>query len=114
MFEQGLAEPLHNRTDSLTVHDFWIYRAADVVDRDVAHQRECSRFRIDLDLADMTAIGPGDIFVPMQFVGYERSVCREFTKFDAAIRPFNDESTAGVDDVLLRYLQMVRGASPSL
>ena len=41
----------------LAVHDHRVDSATDIVDRGITHQIEASGLRIDLDLADMRAIG---------------------------------------------------------
>src|SRR5207244_8438256 len=43
----------------LALHDHRVDRAPDIIDRAVAHQLDCAGVGIDLDLADMTAIGEG-------------------------------------------------------
>ena len=72
MLEQRLAEPLRDRAHGLAVHDHRVHSAADVVDRDIAHQNRLPGLRVDLDLAYMAAVRPRDMVVAMQFLGRER------------------------------------------
>src|SRR5579872_4955988 len=100
MLEQRLAEPLRDRAHGLAVHDHRVHSAADVVDRDIAHQNRLPGLRVDLDLAYMAAVWPRDLLVAMQFLGRERLYCREFLEADAAVGARNDETPGGIDDVL--------------
>ena len=52
-----LAEPLHDAAMRLALDQQRIDDRAEVVDHEVAHQLDRARLGIDLDLADMTAVG---------------------------------------------------------
>ena len=57
MLEQRLADALRDAAMDLAVDDQRIDGAADVVDRAVAHDLDGAGLRIDLDFADMGAVG---------------------------------------------------------
>ena len=56
-FHQGLADALGSSTMGLSVQDHRVDRAADIVDRRVADDLDRAGLAIDLDLADMRAVG---------------------------------------------------------
>src|ERR1700736_2108257 len=55
---QRLADALRDAAVNLPRHQHWVDGDADVVDRGVAHHPADAGFRIDLDFADMGAVGP--------------------------------------------------------
>ena len=57
IFEQRLADPLGDAAMRLAVQDQRIDRAADIVDRGIADDLDLAGIGIDLDLADLRAIG---------------------------------------------------------
>ena len=59
VFHHGLAQALRDAAMRLPVKDHRVDRAPYVVDPRIAHDLHGSGFRIDLDLADMAAIGKG-------------------------------------------------------
>src|ERR1700730_447550 len=109
MLEEGLPEPLRNRAHGLAVDDHRVDRAAYIVDRAVTHQGGPASVRVNLELAYMAAVRPGDVLVPVQLVGRERVLCGEFADPDAAIGAGDNEPPAGVDDVLDRGFQIFPG-----
>src|SRR5262252_8022230 len=54
---QRLADSLSGSAMRLSVNDEWVDGSADIVDRRIANQFECAGLAIDLDLADMRAVG---------------------------------------------------------
>ena len=56
MLPQRLADALRDAAVDLAVHDQRVDRAAEIVDRAVAHDLDYAGLGIDLDLADVAAI----------------------------------------------------------
>ena len=56
---QRLADALHRAAVDLAFDDGGADDAADVVDRGIGHHRHLAGGRVELNLADMAAVGPG-------------------------------------------------------
>ena len=103
MFEQRLADALRDAAMDLAVDDQRIDRAADVVDRDIIDQRHFSRIGIDLDFADMRAIGVARVEHGLVAGGVERPLqifrqilalgcrARHFENADGVVGAFHGE-----------------------
>ena len=57
---------MRDAAHGLAVHDRRVDRAADIVDGEVAQQRDEAGLGIDFELADMRGVGPGEGLVAME------------------------------------------------
>ena len=99
----------------LAVQDQRIHRAADIVDRGVAVDPGDAGLGIDLDLADMPAVGIGaDPAVDIGLVGDRPALGRQRQKADAAVGAGDGEAAVGEDDVCLGRFELLGGELAAL
>ena len=108
LLHQRLAGALGDAAMGLAVQDQRVHRAADIVDRGVAVDPHHAGLGIDLDLADMPAVGIGaDPAVDVTGIG-DRPVCRrELDQPDAAVGARHREAAVGEGDIGLAGLELL-------
>src|ERR1700730_540895 len=62
VFAECLADTLHESAMDLPLDDHRIDNSADVIDRDVVHERHYTRFWVNFDLRDMSSTGKRKVY----------------------------------------------------
>ena len=120
-FDQRLADALRDRAVGLAVQDQRIDGAADVVDGGIADELDRSQLGIDLDLADMAAVGKAADPDRLVALGRQRAAqivrqivalagrARHLEYPDRAVGAFHGEHAGGEFDVVLGGFEHVGG-----
>ena len=121
MFHQRLADALGDAAMDLAMDDQRIDGAADIVDRGVVHELDGAGLRIDLDLADMAAIGKARLGDGLVAFGRERAAqivrqiaalgrrARDVEQADRTVGAFHREAAGLELDVGRGRLQQMLG-----
>src|SRR5712675_2380388 len=126
LLPQRLPDPLDDAAMHLAMHDHRIDRPPAIIDCGVAHDLDNSGIGVDLDLADMAAIGEGGevdglIAHALQWaaqilrqIGPLQPSARDLEDPDGAVGALDLEPPAGERDVLDRRLQHMAGDAQPL